>query len=89
MSVYDYSDPAKVFKKAHKMGIENIEISNRKDKKYKVYDGKRWVHFGQLGYEDFTKHKDTRRQNLFKTRNARWADAEPMTPAFLSYYLLW
>jgi len=89
MSVYDYSNPEKVFKKALKMGIDDIDISNRKDKKYKVYDGKKWIHFGQLGYEDYTKHRDKHRRDLFRVRNAKWAVAPPMTPAYLSYYLLW
>jgi hypothetical protein len=89
MSVYDFSNPEKVFKKAHKLGIEEIDLSNRKNKKYKVYDGTKWIHFGQLGYEDYSKHRDKRRRDLFRTRNARWADAPKMSPAWLSYYLLW
>ena len=35
-------------------------------KKYKIYDpnNEKWINFGQIGYEDFTKHKDkTRRKN--------------------------
>ena len=89
MSVYDFSDPVKVFKRAKVLGIEEIDLSNRKDKKYKVHDGSKWVHFGQLGYEDYTKHRDKHRRELFRTRNARWADAPKMSPAWLSYYLLW
>jgi len=89
MDVHDYSDPEKVFKRAKVLGIDKIEISNRKDKKYRVWDGEHWIHFGQMGYEDYTKHRDKHRRNLFRTRNAKWADAEPMTPAWLSYYLLW
>lgn len=89
MDVYDYSDPEKVFKRAKVLGIDKIEISNRKDKKYRVWDGDQWIHFGQMGYEDYTKNRDKHRRNLFRTRNAKWADADPMTPAFLSYYLLW
>ena len=89
MSVHDFSNPEKVFKRAKVLGIDHIDISNRKDKKYKVYDGEKWIHFGQLGYEDYTKHKDKCRRDLFRTRNARWADAPKMSPAWLSYYLLW
>jgi len=88
MDIYDYSNPDEVLKKARKMGLE-IELSSRKDKKYMVYDGKKWIHFGQMGYADFSKHKDRHRRDLFRTRNHKWADAEPFSPAFLSYYLLW
>jgi hypothetical protein len=88
MDIYDYSNPDTVLKKARNMGLE-IEVSTRKDKKYMVYDGKKWIHFGQMGYEDYSKHKDKHRRDLFRTRNHKWADAEPFSPAFLSYFLLW
>ena len=42
-----------------------------------------------MGYEDLTKHLDSHRAELFKKRNAKWADAEKFSPAFLSYYILW
>ena len=51
-----------------------IGLSTKKDKKYMVTtpDGK-IVHFGQLGYADFTKHKNkTRRKNyLARSRKIR------------------
>ena len=47
------------------------------------------VHFGQMSYEDYTKHKDDTRRKKFRDRNHKWANAEKYTPAFLSYYLLW
>jgi hypothetical protein len=89
MSIEEFSNPAMVFKRAKVMGIDDIKLSTRKDKKYMAYDGSKWVHFGQMGYEDYTKHKDKRRRDLFRKRNARWADAPEMSPAFLAYYLLW
>ena len=67
----------------------NIEISTRKDKKYMIIHNGKKVHFGEMGYEDFTKHRDLHRAELFKKRNAKWADAEKYSPAFLSYHLLW
>ena len=30
----------------------------------------RWIHFGQMGYEDFTKHKDPVRRHNYLTRTA-------------------
>jgi hypothetical protein len=72
------------------LGI-NIEKSSRKDKKYMIRnpDNNKLVHFGQMGYEDFTKHKDKKRRIAFQTRNKRFATAYKYTPAYLSYYLLW
>ena len=67
----------------------NIEISTRKDKKYMIIHNGKKVHFGEMGYEDFTKHRDLHRAELFKKRNAKWAEAEKYSPAFLSYHLLW
>lgn len=88
MDIYDYSNPEMVFKRGKVLGVE-VELSHRKDKKYKVKNGDKWVHFGQMGYQDYSKHRDKHRRDLFRKRNARWADAPPMTPAYLSYYLLW
>lgn len=67
----------------------NIEISTRKDKKYMIIHNGKKIHFGEMGYEDLTKHRDSHRAELFKKRNAKWADAEKFSPAWLSYYLLW
>lgn len=65
--------------------------STRKDKKYATIDpntGKK-IHFGAMGYEDFTKHKDETRRTAFRTRNAKWKDTKPYSPSHLSYHLLW
>ena len=85
-----FSNPAVVIAKGKKLGLE-VMISKRKDKKYSTRDPvtNKLVHFGQMGYEDFTKHKDESRRQLFLKRNNKWKDAKPFTPAFLSYYLLW
>jgi len=67
-----------------------FHISTRKDKKYMVQDPKgKWIHFGQYGYEDYTKHKDKERRKRFLSRNKKWSQFPPYTPAHLSYYLLW
>ena len=37
------------------------------------------THFGQSGFSDFTKHKDTRRRDLYDTRHKKrenWGDPE-------------
>ena len=73
---------------ARELGLA-VYPSSRADKKYMIFvDGKR-VHFGQAGYDDFTGHRDEERRARFRKRNARWANAPPFTPSWLSYYWLW
>lgn len=83
-----YSNPTEVKKRAHHLGID-VELSTRKDKKYMVFDGHRMIHFGQMGYEDYTKHKDVERLHHFRTRNWKWAHEPKYSAAWLSYHLLW
>jgi len=67
--------------------------STNKNKKYMILtpDDKR-VHFGQIGYEDYTKHgNDQRRQNYLKrTENIRgdWKENK-YSPNNLSRNVLW
>ena len=85
-----YSNPEVVMMKARDMGLNTIQVSTRKDKKYMVYSSnKKLVHFGQMGYEDYTKHKDNKRRDNFKKRNIKWGYAPKYTPAWLSFWLLW
>ena len=85
----NYSDPEYVMNKAKMMGLNPVHESSRKDKKYMVFDGRTMVHFGQMGYEDATKHNDLDRINRFKKRNWKWQNAPKYSPAYLSWYLLW
>ena len=89
MNINKYSNPSIVMKKAKELHLNPIQLSSRKDKKYMVSDGKKLIHFGQMGYEDYTKHHDEKRRELFKKRNHKWATAEKYSPAWLSYYILW
>lgn len=88
-----YSNPDKVYKDAKKLYGKDIEfdISIRKDKKYmiKIPNTNKWVHFGQMNYEDYTKHKDIERRNKFRIRNHKWANADIYSPAYMAYHLLW
>lgn len=92
--ILNYSNPQIVRQMAdHYIGKDvDLYYSSRKDKKYMVQDptGK-WIHFGTMKppMEDYTKHLDERRRDLFRRRNHRWASADKWTPAFMSYYLLW
>jgi len=71
--IYKYSNPKQVQKMASKY-IKGLKVyrSNKKDKKYMVLDPKKnkWIHFGQIPYEDFTKHKDLKRRKNYLTRTA-------------------
>ena len=86
-----YTDIEKVRKIAHKMNLNMVYPSTRKDKKYMIRDplSRKFIHFGQMGYQDYSRHMDIERKNKFKNRNKKWADAEIYSPAFLSYWLLW
>lgn len=88
----DYSVPSVVYRKAREMFGNDVEIkeSTRKDKKYMLKSpAGRWIHFGQMGYEDYSKHKNLMRREAFRLRNKKWKDADTYTPAYLSYWLLW
>ena len=84
-----YSNFNKVRKKAKELHLNTIYISNRADKKYMVSNGTRMIHFGQMGYEDYTKHRDKKRRDNFTKRNHKWANHKIYSPAWLSYHLLW
>ncbi len=88
--ILKYSNPSIVFKKYQELyNDDNIAISTRKDKKYMVYHNGKWIHFGQFGYEDFTKHKDENRRQLFLKRNHKWKLKDKYSSAYLSYWILW
>ena len=91
-NILDYSEPLVVQKLANKYLGKNADVylSTRKNKKYMIQnpDGK-WIHFGAYTYEDFTKHKDDKRRENFRKRNAKWANAPKWSAAWLAYNLLW
>ena len=82
----------KAFKYLGKSAV--LSPSTRKDKKYMIQDQNtgRIVHFGQLGYEDFTKHKDEERRQRYLNRatnmRGEWRD-NPYSPNNLSIHILW
>ena len=85
----NYSDPEYVMNKAKMMGLNPVHESSRKDKKYMIFDGNKMIHFGQMGYEDASKHRDLDRINRFKKRNWKWQNSPKYSPAWLSWFLLW
>ena len=91
--ILKYSNPKTVFLRAKRLLGKDVEIklSTRKDKKYMILnpDNDKWVHFGQIGYEDYTKHKDKLRRELFLKRNHMWVNKGKYTPAYLFFIILW
>ena len=70
-----------------------IGLSTRQDKKYMVQKPNGvWVHFGQKGYEDHTKHGDSNRRESYLRRTANikgnWKDNK-YSPNNLSRNILW
>jgi hypothetical protein len=93
--IYKYSNPPEVYRLASKyLGKKaKIGLSTKKNKKYMVTtpEGK-IVHFGQMGYEDFTKHKNKTRRKNYLTRSRKikgnWK-SDKYSPNNLSIHLLW
>jgi hypothetical protein len=91
-----YSSPYKVQQKAYKYIGKTAKIypSTKREKKYQIHDPikKKWVHFGQIGYEDFTKHKNKNRRKNYLARSTKikgnWKKNK-YSPNNLSINLLW
>jgi hypothetical protein len=94
-AIWDYSNPLKAQQKAFKIYGANAILyrSKAKNKKYAIKrpDGK-IVNFGQMGYEDFTKHKDEgRRENYLKRAQGirgNWRK-DKYSPNNLAINILW
>jgi len=77
------------------LGDDAILFTSPKiDKKYRIYNpikGK-WVDFGQMGYEDYTKHQDDKRRASYLARagnmKGKWRD-DPYSANNLSIHILW
>ena len=91
--ILKYSNPNLVYNKAKYIFGDDVDIklSTRKNKKYMLYDPttNKYVHFGEIGFLDYTKHKDENRRRLFRARNYKWKDNDIFTSSWMSYYLLW
>jgi hypothetical protein len=91
--IYKYSNPQSVRRLVDKYYGEDVELylSTRESKKYMIKnpETEKMIHFGQIGAEDFTKHKNINRRNMFRIRNAKWRLANKWSPAYMSYHLLW
>ena len=90
-----YSDPKRVAQNAiHYFGKHvPVYISSRKNSKYMIQNEQgKFVHFGLMPYEDYTKHRNTERQHRYLRRamniRGRWA-LNPYSPNNLAIHLLW
>ena len=70
-----------------------ISKSDNKNKKMKaVIDGKKTVHLGASGYQDFTTHSDSKRRDNYISRhqkNENWGASGVKTAGFWAKNILW
>ena len=91
-----YSTPHIAQRMAHKYLGKTVKLYPAKNiqKKYSVFDPvhKKWVNFGQIGYEDYTKHHDKTRRRNYLARSRRikghWK-SNKYSPNNLSIHILW
>jgi len=95
-NILKYSNPKIVQAKANQyFHSDNIKIylSNKPNKKYMVYSPNgQLIHFGQMGYEDFTKHKNIIRRQHYLSRATKikgYWKKNKYSPNNLSIHLLW
>ena len=96
MSINQFSNPKIVDKKAKQYLGKNvkIKISDKPIKKYMVLNPNtnKWVYFGQMGYEDYTKHNDAKRRHNYLIRSenivGNWKD-DKYSANSLSRNILW
>jgi hypothetical protein len=103
MNLSNYSDfDTVLFRAKHYYGEDVIlKKSTRKTKKYMIYNpyNNKFVHFGAMGYLDFTKYVqlyDIKIANEHRSRylkralsiKGNWMD-NPYSPNYLSLLLLW
>ena len=103
MDLSDYSDYESVLKQAkHYYGNDTILLpSTRKTKKYMIYNPQtnKYVHFGAMGYMDYTKYIqifDLKTANEHRSRYLKRAlnikgnwENNIYSPNYLSILLLW
>ena len=96
MSINQFSNPKIVNKKAKEYLGKNVQIklSDKPIKKYMVLNPNtnKWVHFGQLGYKDFTKTGDTVKRKNYLSRSSNikgdWKN-DKYSSNNLSRHILW
>ena len=78
--IWDYSNPKEVANRAKKFYNSKIYRSTRPNKKYMIFNpvSEKFVHFGAIGYDDYTRHKDEDRRHNYLVRSGNirgnWRD---------------
>ena len=94
--ILKWSDPEEAQRKAFEfLGPDAIlYLSEKKNKKYKIFDpiNNKFVHFGQMMYEDYTKHQNDQRRYNYRRRAknmlGNWRN-NPYSANNLSIHILW
>ena len=93
-NINEVSNPAQVkanFRKYKGNDDVKLELSEKKDKKYKIIIDNKTVHFGST-MEDYTKHKDESRRKSYLARakgiKGDWK-SNKYSPNNLAINLLW
>lgn len=106
ININSVSNPEVVFRKIKRYAkLKNLKlisygISQNKDKKYFVEisyrDKHKKIHFGNINYEDYTKHKNKLRRQSYQARASKITDKygnysykNPFQANFWAYYCLW
>ena len=87
------TDIKKVNKLSKLIYNKSVEPSTRKNKKYMIMnDDNKYIHFGDLRYQDYTKHQDKERLKRYLDRATKikgnW-NKDKYSPNNLSINLLW
>lgn len=87
------SNPKEVDRRAKEFYDKPVYMSNRKNKKYMIEnDDNKFIHFGDIRYQDYTFHKDAIRAMSYRKRmngvKGNWKNDE-YSPNILSLRLLW
>lgn len=94
--LFKWSNPSLAQENAYEYLGKDAElyVSLKPDKKYDIYDpvNNKWISFGQMGYEDYTKHGDDIRRNNYLRRTANmkgdWK-SNPYSANNLARNILW
>ena len=93
--IWLYSNPKEAQRKAFEVLGKSAILyrSNAKNKKYSIIDLEgRIINFGQMEYEDFTKHKDQERRKKYLARSGNlrgnWKENK-YSPNNLARNILW
>jgi len=90
----EYSNFKNASKNTRRIYNQKLFISTRKDKKYMILNPitDKYIHFGNINYDDYLKHLDENRRENYLKRSAgikgRWINDE-YSPNNLSRRILW